>query len=129
MMSMRVLVWMDQHTYTIANEHGTALSHAICTSLPCRASACCLSLYTCSILWAGVSMVDLTYELVTARNKNPLTFPFALLHVTFTLLSQLVGVTSRFVIAMLALVPVERHGTLSGECGVWDECAESVMHA
>jgi hypothetical protein len=59
-------------------------------------------------------MVDLTYELVTARNKNPLTFPFALLHVTFTLLSQLVGVTSRFVIATLALVPVERHGTLSG---------------
>ncbi|KAF6253188.1 hypothetical protein COO60DRAFT_1463300 [Scenedesmus sp. NREL 46B-D3] len=66
-----------------------------------------------SILWAGVSMVDLTYELVTARNKTPLTFPFALLHVTFTLLSQLVGVTSRFVIATLALVPVERHGTLS----------------
>ncbi|WIA12624.1 hypothetical protein OEZ85_006281 [Tetradesmus obliquus] len=66
-----------------------------------------------SILWAGVSMVDLTYELVTARNKNPITFPFALLHVTFTLLSQLVGVTSRFVIATLALVPVERHGTLS----------------
>lgn len=60
-------------------------------------------------------MVDLTYELVTARNKNPITFPFALLHVTFTLLSQLVGVTSRFVIATLALVPVERHGTLSGE--------------
>jgi hypothetical protein len=68
-----------------------------------------------SILWAGVSMVDLTYELVTARNKNPLTFPFALLHVTFMLLSQLVGVTSRFVIATLALVPVERHGTLSGK--------------
>lgn len=60
-------------------------------------------------------MVDLGYEIFVAR-RSPWTFPFALAHVTFTLLSQLVGVSSRFVIALLALVPVERDGTLSGEC-------------
>jgi hypothetical protein len=99
-------------------DDGTSWCYPLAELLPC--CVVLLSAFdvaSCSILWAGVSMVDLTYELVTARNKNPLTFPFALLHVTFTLLSQLVGVTSRFVIATLALVPVERHGTLSGK---WD---------
>jgi len=65
-----------------------------------------------SIIWAGISVFELYYEAVR-WGRSPLTLPPALMHVLFTLLSQLVGVSARFVMAVLALVPMERHGTLS----------------
>lgn len=57
-------------------------------------------------------MFELYYEAVR-WGRSPLTLPPALMHVLFTLLSQLVGVSARFVMAVLALVPMERHGPLS----------------
>lgn len=65
-----------------------------------------------SIIWAGISVFELYYEAVR-WGRSPLTLPPALMHVLFTLLSQLVGVSARFVMAVLALVPMERHGPLS----------------
>lgn len=65
-----------------------------------------------SIIWAGFSVVDLLLELQQGRQK-PLHSAFALMHVAFTLLSQLSGVATRFIVSMYALVPVQRHGTLS----------------
>jgi hypothetical protein len=65
-----------------------------------------------SIIWAGISVFELYYDAVR-WGRSPLTLPPALLHVAFTLLSQLVGVSARFVMALLALVPMERHGPLS----------------
>jgi hypothetical protein len=65
-----------------------------------------------SIIWAGISVFELYYDAVR-WGRSPLTLPPALLHVAFTLMSQLVGVSARFVMALLALVPMERHGPLS----------------
>ena len=48
-----------------------------------------------SVLWAGISLVDLTAE-VAARKRSPLQLPPALGHVSFTLVAQLVGVSARF---------------------------------
>lgn len=84
-----------------------------------------------SIIWAGISVFELYYEAVR-WGRSPLTLPPALMHVLFTLLSQLVGVSARFVMAVLALVPMERHGPLSDHaalqvCGVICCCAVHVV--
>lgn len=48
-----------------------------------------------SVLWAGISLVDLATE-IAVRKRSPLQLPPALGHVGFTLTSQLVGVSARF---------------------------------
>jgi hypothetical protein len=65
-----------------------------------------------SILWAGISVVDLARE-IAVRKKSPLHMPPALLHVAFTMLSQIVGVSARFVMAVMAVAPMQRRGALS----------------
>lgn len=65
-----------------------------------------------SIIWAGFSVVDLVLELQQGRRK-PLHSAFALMHVAFTLLSQLSGVATRCIVSLYALLPVQRQGTLS----------------
>ena len=65
-----------------------------------------------SILWAGISVVDLARE-IAVRKRSPLQMPPALMHVAFTMLSQIVGVSARFVMAVMAVVPMQRRGALS----------------
>ncbi len=58
------------------------------------------------------SLVDLATE-IAVRKRSPLQLPPALGHVSFTLVAQLVGVSARFLQALLAAMPVERQGPLS----------------
>jgi hypothetical protein len=65
-----------------------------------------------SLLWAGISMVDLARE-IAVRKRSPLHVPPAVMHLVLVVMAQVVGVCTRYGAAVWGELPLKRRGAMS----------------